>query len=58
MNRPDRLTSILTDIDSTQDIWFSNKDTLITIKDSLFMSKQSNVNERLPNYCYTILDEE
>jgi hypothetical protein len=32
-----------TDIDSTQNSWFSNKDTLITIKDSVLMSKQPKV---------------
>ena len=32
-----------TDIDSTENIWFSNKDTLITIKDSVLMSKEPKV---------------
>ena len=32
-----------TDVDSTQNIWFSNKDTLITIKDSVLMSRQPKV---------------
>ncbi len=32
-----------TDIDSTQNILFSNKDTLVSIKDSLLMSKESKV---------------
>jgi len=32
-----------TDVDSTQNIWFSNKDTLVTIKDSILMSKESKV---------------
>ena len=32
-----------TDVDSTQNIWFANKDTLITIKDSVLMSKQPKV---------------
>ena len=32
-----------TDVDSTQNIWFSNKDTLITINDSVLMSKQPKV---------------
>jgi len=32
-----------TDVDSTQNIWFSNKDTLVTIKDSILMSKKSKV---------------
>jgi hypothetical protein len=32
-----------TDVDSTQNIWFSNKDTLIIIKDSVLMSKQPKV---------------
>ena len=32
-----------TDVDSTRNIWFSNKDTLITIKDSVLMSEQPKV---------------
>jgi len=32
-----------TDVDSTQNRWFSNKDTLITIKDSVLMSKLPKV---------------
>jgi len=32
-----------TDVDSTQNIWFSNKDTLITISDSVLRSKQPKV---------------
>lgn len=32
-----------TDVDSTQNIWFSNKDTLVTIKDSILMSRESKV---------------
>jgi len=32
-----------TDVDSTQNIWFSNKDSLVTIKDSVLMSKESKV---------------
>jgi hypothetical protein len=32
-----------TDVDSTQNIWFSNKDTLVTIKDSVLMSSQPKV---------------
>jgi len=32
-----------TDVDSTQNSWFSNKDTLITIKDSVLMSKLPKV---------------
>ena len=32
-----------TDVESTQNIWFSNKDTLVTIKDSILMSKKSKV---------------
>ena len=32
-----------TDIDSTQNSWFSNKDTLIIIKDSVLQSKQPKV---------------
>lgn len=32
-----------TDVDSTKNIWFSNKDTLITINESVLMSKQPKV---------------
>ena len=32
-----------TDVDSTRNIWFSNKDTLITISDSVLSSKQPKV---------------
>lgn len=32
-----------TDIDSTQNIWFSNKDTLVTINDSVLLSEHSKV---------------
>jgi hypothetical protein len=31
------------DVDSTQNIWFSNKDTLITINESVLKSKQPKV---------------
>ena len=32
-----------TDVDSTKNIWFSNKDTLITISDSVLMSRKPKV---------------